>query len=265
MADSKQHRLEVLLVETVVSKQDSGVRIDIRPWVLDLADFAEHSGDHALALGDEVDPIVVLDVHGRELGLNNLTRVGLAQHGVAVAGHDAAAAERVVDVLLELRVGRLEPDVLDEALEPVEHLLVGEAVQRAGEAGHGRRVGLVGVGERGADQVRGVRGHVAALVVGVDGEVEFHEVAEALVVVADHLAEVVGQADAAVDVDAAVGALVAVVDQRAEREGLRGQVERVLQHVLPEFGFFDALGVGGGKFGVLLQQEHTGRQLGHWV
>lgn len=38
-----------------------------------------------------------------------------------------------------------------------------------------------------------MRRHIAAFVVGVDRELELHQVAEASVGVADHLAEIIGQ------------------------------------------------------------------------
>ena len=63
-------------------------------------------------------------------------------------------------------------------------------MERAGEGVHRGGEGEVGVREGGADEVAGVRGGVAALVVGVDGDVQAHQLVESLVLEAEHLAEV---------------------------------------------------------------------------
>ena len=52
-----------------------------------------------------------------------------------------------------------------EVLDPAEDLLVREAVEGPREGVEARDVGVVGVAERRADEVRRVRGRVAALVV----------------------------------------------------------------------------------------------------
>lgn len=55
------------------------------------------------------------------------------------------------------------PHLCLQVLEPAQHLLVGQAVQRPRQPRHAGRKGQVGVGEGAAHQVRGVGRHVAAL------------------------------------------------------------------------------------------------------
>ena len=53
--------------------------------------------------------------------------------------------------------------------------LISQSVERASQSGHSGREGEVGIGQSGADQMRGVRRHVAALVVRVDHQVQTHQ------------------------------------------------------------------------------------------
>lgn len=127
---------------------------------------------------------------------------------MALARHHAATVQSVVDVFFQLSISWFEPDVLDHSLKPVEHFLVGQPVQGTSKSTHRSRVCLLCVRQCGSDQVRGVRRHIAAFVVGVDRELELHQVAEASVGVADHLAEIIGQTNVFVYVYALSSTLV---------------------------------------------------------
>ena len=100
-----------------------------------------------------------------KLSLAGVTRVSLPQDRVAVTRHHLAWLEQAPHKLLHLVVGGVEADRLHHLVEEDEDLLVGEAVERAGQAAHAGRKGEVGVGQSWANQVGGVGGHVAPLVV----------------------------------------------------------------------------------------------------
>ena len=160
------------------------MRVHVGPRVAHLPGLGEHARHHLVQLRDELELGVVGQVLERELALARVPRVRLAQHGVAVPGHDAPRLERVPHKLRHALRGDIRPNVALDFVQPLEHLLVGEAVQRPGEPVHARGERGVRVGERRTHQVRRVRGHVASLVVAVDGHVQAHQLLRALVVVA---------------------------------------------------------------------------------
>lgn len=156
-----------------------------------------------------------------ELSLAGVPRVGLPEDGVPVARHDLAALERAPDELLELLVAGVRADLLAELLQPDEHLLVGQAVERSGEAVHTGGEREVGIGQGRADEVGRVGRYVAALVVRVDGQVEPHELDELGIVVAEHRREVVRPVLARVH---GADALAALVDVPGGRQTIVGIV-----------------------------------------
>jgi hypothetical protein len=117
-----------------------------------------------------------------ELALGRVAGVGLAENGVAVAGNDTTGVEGIPEILGDGLVAEVITNNLLHLGEPVEHLLVGQAVQRAGETVEASGEREKGRAESAANQVGGVGADVAALVVGVDGEVEAEELNEVLVV-----------------------------------------------------------------------------------
>ena len=120
--------------------------------------------------------------------------------------------------------------------------------------------------KRTANQVGGVGTDVATLVIGVDGEVEAHQLNEVLVL---GESELVGQVEGVVLVlldgsDLAVLVDVAVDLGRKSRE-LGNEVHGVLKGVLPVLGLGDALGVGLGEAGLVLESSDGEGELGHGV
>jgi len=67
-----------------------------------------------------------------ELALGRVPGVGLAEDGVAVARNDTAGVQGIPEVLGDSLVAEVVANGLLHLREPVEHLLVSQAVQRAG-------------------------------------------------------------------------------------------------------------------------------------
>lgn len=130
---TEEDGVEVLLLEAVVLEEDTGVGIDVGEGVLGLAVLGEDTGGDLVDLGDEVEHGVVGKVLKSELALADVAGVGLAEDGVAVTGNDTARLEGVPKVLGDVLVGKVRADGLLHLGEPVEDLLVGETVERAGE------------------------------------------------------------------------------------------------------------------------------------
>lgn len=84
---------------------------DTRSDLVDLADQLEHG--------------VIGQVAESELALGSVTRVGLAENGVAVTGHDLAGVQGVPQVLADGIVAEVVANGLLHLGEPAEDLLVG--------------------------------------------------------------------------------------------------------------------------------------------
>ncbi len=185
---------------------------------------------------------------------------------MAVAGDDTAGVEGVPEVLGD---GRVAEVVLDGRLhlgEPVEHLLVGQAVQGTGQAVQTGGQGQEGRAEGAADQVGRVGADVAALVVRVDGQVETHELNEGGVVAE---AKLVGEVEGIVLVRLRRHDLAALEDVLVDAGGnggeLGNEVHRVLEGVAPVVTLVDTLGVGTGERRRLLEGRDGHGELGHGV
>jgi hypothetical protein len=83
----------VLLSETVVLEEDTGVGVDVGVGVLGLAVLGENTGGDLVDLADELEHWVVGKVLLGELALGDVAGVGLAEDGVAVTGDDLASLE----------------------------------------------------------------------------------------------------------------------------------------------------------------------------
>lgn len=264
--DTEEDSVEVLLLEAVVLEEHTGVGVDVGEGVLGLAVLGEDAGGDLVDLGDELEHGVLGEVLEGELALADVAGVGLAEDGVAVTGNDTARLEGVPEVLGDVLVGKVGADGLLHLGEPVEDLLVGETVEGTGKTVQASGEREVGRGEGRADQVGGVGGDIATLVVSVDGQVETHELNEVLVL---SEAELVGQVVGVVLVLLGGGDLAVLVDVAVDAGGnvgeLADEVHGVLESVLPVLGLLHALGVGLSEVGLVLKRGDGERELGHGV
>lgn len=190
--DTEEDSVEVHLVETVVGQEHTGVRVDVRPGVLRLTGLEEDAGDDVVHLGDELEERITRQMLEREFALRGVARVGLAQNGVAVAGHDLAALESRPDVLAHGVVSRVLADLRLHLTQPDEDLLVGKTVKGSSETVQRCTKGEERVRKRRADKLASVGGHITAFVIRVNGNVETQELDKlGLVSVAEELGEVV--------------------------------------------------------------------------
>ena len=134
-----------------------------------------------------------------------------------------------------------------------------QTVETGGEREHGGA-------QSATDQVGGVSANVTTLVVGVDGEVETHELNEVAVAAE---AELVGQVEGVVLVLLDGSNLAVLEDVAVDLGGDGGQlgdeVHRVLEGVVPVLLLVDTLGVGLGEGGLVLQGGDSQGELGHGV
>ena len=232
------------------------MRVDVRPGVLGLAMLGEDAGGDLVDHVDELEDRVIRQVLLGVLVLRDVARIGLAEHGVAVARDDLAALERVPEERLQLLLGGdLAAQLLHHVHDPAEHLLVREAVERAREAVQAGGEGVVRVGQRRGDEVRRVRRDVPRLVVRVEDEVHARDLVVRLRD-AHHVGEVGTEVELGIGRDLRVAPVLHPVDVRGDARQLRQQVHRVFVHRIPVVGLLHALGVAAGEDRVALHREH---------
>jgi hypothetical protein len=263
---TEENSVVVLLSEAVVLEEDTRVSVDVGVGVLGLAVLGENAGGDLVDLADELEHGVVGQVLLGELALRHVAGVRLSEDGVAVSGNDLAGLERGPQVLLDGLVAEVVANGLLHLLEPDEDLLVGQSVQGTSETVQTSSQGEIGGAESRADQVGRVGADVATLVVGVDGQVQTHQLNKVLVV---GEAELVGQVERVVLVLLDGRNLAVLVDVAEDLGGNGGQlgneVHRVLKGVLPVLRLVHALGVGLGEVGLVLEGSDGNRELGHGV
>ena len=117
-----------------------------------------------------------------------------------------------------------------------------------------------------ADQVGGVCANVTALVVGVNSEVQPHQLNKVLVL---GEAELVGQVEGVVLVllDSRYAAILVdvAVDLSSNGGELRDEVHGILEGVLPVLRLGHSLGICLGETGLALESSHGDGELGHGV
>lgn len=239
---------------------DVGVRIlglavlsqDTWGDLVDLADKLEHGVFGKLALG--------------ELALGDITGVSLPQHGVAVTRNDTAGLQGRPEVVGDGLVAEIVANGLLHLEQPVEHLLVGETVERTSktvETGSQRQSWRA---QSRTDQVSGVGRDITTLVVSVDSQVQAHELDKVRVA---RVTKLVGQVPAVVLVLLVRGNLAVLedvaVNARSNTRKLSDDVHGVLESVLPVLGLLHTLCVRLGERRLALESSDCERELGHWV
>jgi hypothetical protein len=264
--DTKEDGVVVLLGKAVVLEEDTRVGVDVRVRVLGLSVLGQDTGGNLVDLADKLEHGVIWQVLLRKLALGDVAGVGLAENGVAVAGNDLASLEGGPEIVSDGLVAEVVANSLLHFLQPDEHFLVGQSVERTSKTVETSSEGQVWRAESTADQVGGVSTDVAALVVSVDGEVQAHQLNKVLVL---GETELVGQVERVVLVLLDGRDLAILVDVAVDLGGNGGQlcdeVHGVLKGVLPVFSLLHALGVGLGKVGLVLESSDGNGELRHGV
>ena len=264
--DTEENGVVVGLGQTVVLEEDTGVGVDVREGVLGLAVLGQDTRRNLVDLADQVEHGVLGQLAESKLALGDVTGVGLAQDGVTVAGDDLAGVEGRPQVVLDGLVAQVVADGGLHLGEPVEHLLVGQTVQGTGQTVETGGQREHGGAQSATDQVGGVGADVATLVVGVDGEVETHQL-DKVAVAAE--AQLVGQVEGVVLVLLDGGHLAVLEDVAVDLGGDGGQlgddVHRVLEGVGPVVLLVDTLRVGLGEGRLVLEGGDGQGELGHGV
>lgn len=162
---AEQDGVVVHLLQAVVLEEDAGVSINVRPWVLDLAQFSQDWRHNLVDVADELEQRVVGQMLEGELALASVARIGLAEDSVSVAGNDLSRLEGLPDEVLDFVLVGVVSELAAQLLQPHEDLLVGQAVQWAGETVHAGGERQVRIAESGSDEMDSVSADISALVV----------------------------------------------------------------------------------------------------
>eukprot|EP00732_Lithocolla_globosa_P004673 Lithocolla_globosa_v1_NODE_4430_length_1436_cov_629.953657.p2 type:complete len:138 gc:universal NODE_4430_length_1436_cov_629.953657:583-996(+) len=111
----------------------------------------------------------------------------------------------------------------------------------------------------------GVSGHIAALVCGVDGQVQTHQLLDFMRVEAQLFAEITSPVTAAVKFRQDTILVNVAENAGSHNRQLGQQIHAVFVHVIPVLGLVDALGIGLGVGGLRLHDGDSGRELCHGV
>ena len=141
-------------------------------------------------------------------------------------------------------------------------------VERTGETLETGTVGQEGIRESTANQVSGVSRHVATFVITMESKVQTEEILEVLVLLAalaQHGSEVVGPILIFVDLSGkSTTALVGVlVDLGGNGGKLSKKRDGVIEGRLPVVSLVQALLVGLGELGLVVESRHGHGELGH--
>ena len=259
--------VEIFLSEFVVLQQHTAVGVHVGPGVLGLSVLGENAGSNLVDEAHKIDKLVVLDVLLAELTLAGKAGVGLAQNSVPITGHNLAAVEGVPKRFFHGVLGEATGSLVlvAELLDPNQNLLIGQAVEGAGQSVHSGGEGQVGVTEGRTNQVSGVGRHVAALVVRVDGQVHAHDLVEHGVLKAKHVGKVGGPVKLFLWGDDFAAMVSVAVDEGGHTRQLCDAVHGVLKGELPVILLVDTVAIRLSKLGVLLQGHDADGQGGHGV
>lgn len=263
---TKEDSVVVGLGQAIVLEENTRVGIDVGVGVLGLAVLGEDLGGDLVDLADELEHGVLGHLLLRKGALGRVAGIRLAEDGVAVAGNDTARVESVPEVLGDGLVAEVIANRLLHLREPVEHLLVGEAVEGTGETVEAGGEREEGGAQGAANQVRGVGADVATLVIRVDREVETEELNEVGVLAKAKLVSKVERVVLVLLDGRDLAALEDVlVDAGSDGGELGNEVHRVLESVAPVLLLVDALGVGASERRSLLESGDGERELRHGV
>jgi len=264
--NTEENGVVVGLSQAVVLKEDTRVGINVGVWVLGLSVLGQDAWGNLVNLGDELEHWVFWELLKSERALRNVARIGLTEHSVTVTWNDTAAVEGVPEVLLDVLIRKVISNGLLHLSEPVENLLVGQSVERTSKTLETSRERQEWGGESRADQVSGVGTDVSTFVIGVDDEVESHEVNKVLVLAET---ELVGEVPCVVLILLDSGDLSILVDVSVDlgSDGweLSDEIHGIIVEVAPVVLLVDTLCVGLSEGRLVLKGGNGKRKLSHWV
>eukprot|EP00049_Salpingoeca_infusionum_P000692 m.41706 g.41706 ORF g.41706 m.41706 type:complete len:323 (+) comp10604_c0_seq1:238-1206(+) len=264
--NTKEHGVEVLLVEVVVLKEATTVCVNVWPWVGGLTLLGEDCWNNLVQLAHKVEELVVWQVLQGKLTLARVSWVSLTKDGMAVTWDNVTALKSIPDKLVKVITSPVVAELALHLGEPLKNFLVGETVKWTSKTSHTSGKGQVWVSQGRAHKMGCVSRHVAALVISMDGQVHAHQLDKIRVVVAEHVAEVGRPVERSVDwCDGAVSKCVAE-DGGSHNWQLGHKVHGIFVVKLPVVLLLNSLLVvtlGKGRLGLKCRDGRD--KLGHWV
>lgn len=175
---------------------------------------------------------------------------------MTITWYNLSSFESAPEVVSDSLVAQIVTDGGLHLGEPVQHLLVGKTVKRTSKTVQTSSQRQHWGAESRSDQVSGVGTDVSSLVIGVNGEVESHQLDEVLVL---SKAELVGEVERVILVLLNLSNLSSLedvlVDAGSNGWELGDQIHGVLEGVLPVLSLLHALGVSLCECGLVLKSS----------
>lgn len=237
-------------------------------WVTDLglSVLGQNTWGDLVNLANELEHGVIWQMVLSKGSLGHVTRISLAENGVAISGNDLSTLQCSPQIISNGLVAEIVANSSLHLCEPGQDLLVSETVERAGETIETSSKRQHGGAESASNQVGGVCADVAALVVSVDGEIQSHQLDEVLVLTEAKLVSKVETVVLVLLDSSDLSALEDIlVDSCGNRRELGNQVHGVLESVTPVFRLAHTLGIGLSEGGFVLESSDGDGELCHWV
>lgn len=246
-------------------QQDTGVSIDIWPWVLDFTELLEDWRNDLIYSLAEIDEFVVLDVFNGEFSLVDVSGISVSEDGVTVSWNNLSGGQGSVGEFSDLFVGDVASEFLLKVQQPSQDFLIGQTVEWASKTVEGSRVREIRISQSRSDQVGSVGRDVTTFVITVDGEVTSEAFLDFVLLITQHVSEVSSPVEVWVSGNDITTLVEVSVDQSGDSWHLGNEVDTILVDWVPVLGFMDTLSVSLGEFTVGLEVEEGSRQLSHWV
>src|SRR5581483_3558368 len=163
--DAEQYGVVIKFCQSEMVEQRTGDCVHIGPGIFGLTLLFQYAGDDGEDAIDDPENFVVRADSLAELVKSCEARIRDPQHSVAIPGDDVSFIERVPGVLAQLLVGRNTLEPVANGEHEVQAFLIGQPVERPGQAIEARRNRVVGIGESRAHRVASESADVSALVV----------------------------------------------------------------------------------------------------
>jgi hypothetical protein len=112
-------------LEAFPNKREWTYSIDVGEGVLSLAVLSQDARGNLVHLADQLEHRVIRELAEGKLALRNVTRIGLTEDGVAVAGNNLARVQSGPKIVLNGLITEVIANGCLHLGEPVEHFLVG--------------------------------------------------------------------------------------------------------------------------------------------
>ncbi|KAG6550335.1 hypothetical protein Mapa_008298 [Marchantia paleacea] len=197
--------------------------------------------------------------------LASIPGIRFPQNRMSVPRNDLATLQSLPDELFKLLRCNLRSDFLDNILNPAQNLLVSQTMQGTGQSVHTSGHRKIRVRKRTSHQVDSVRTHIPSFMVGVNGQVQTHQLVEFGVLIPQHVRKIGSIVQSRVGPDRLPTLVGPPVNIRSDFWQPCDQVHGILVSGLPVLALINTLLVSAGELALGLESHDPGSELRHGV